>query len=192
MHDHAAADDRSLATHRHHRVSQLEMCFAGSVGRQIAHVAFVTLRDAVAGVRMVRRIEMSTGGFAIGRRTIAEFVKVKTVLAGCEPAHIGDNFNFIARLRESDRSLDVVAFCRMENGDGFGGLCGVRRSAGESENGGSHETETRAVCVMLHLPIYTRADELEDRRSCPQSMRPIVTSVGTDDRSVLSSCSWSR
>ncbi len=145
MHDDGVANDRFLATHRHHLIGQLEMRLPGSVGHQITHVAFVARRDVVTGVRIICGIEMATGGFAIGRGTITEFMDMESMFAGRKTAYIRDDFYFIARLREGDRAFHLVALNRMENSDGFGRLCGVRRGAGESENGGHHETETRAL-----------------------------------------------
>lgn len=140
VHDHAAANDRFLAAHRHHLIGQLEMRFAGRVGRQVAHVAFVTLRDVVAGVRIIGGIEMPTRGFAIGGRTVTEFMNVKSVLAGREAAYIRDDFYFSAQLSKGNCAFHLAALCRMEDGDGFAGLGGMRRGAGQSENGGRRET----------------------------------------------------
>lgn len=103
------------------------------------------LCDIVTGMRIICGIEMATGGCAIGRGTITEFMNMEAMFAGRKTAYIRDDFYFIARLRESDRAFHLVALSRMENSDGFRRLCGVRRSAGESENGGRHETETRAL-----------------------------------------------
>jgi hypothetical protein len=49
----------------------------------------------MAGVRIVRWVEMPTGRFAVRRGTIAEFMNMKSMLARREPGDVGDDFHFI-------------------------------------------------------------------------------------------------
>lgn len=85
------------------------------------------------------------------------------MLAGREAAHICDDFNFIARLREGDGAFHLIALGRVENRNGFGRLRGKGRRADQSENGGHDETENRAgECVCFHPPLYTGAADLEE------------------------------
>ena len=73
------------------------MCSARAVGLDVAQVADVALRDVMPGMRVVGRIEMAAGRFAIRRRAIAEFMNVESMLARSESGEIGDDFCFIAR-----------------------------------------------------------------------------------------------
>ena len=135
-------------------VGQLEVRFARAVGLDVAHVADVALRDVMSGMRIVRRIEMAAGRFAIGRRAIAEFVNVESMLARRESGEIGDDFHFIARFREGDGAFHVAAARGMQDCDGFRGLISKSRRAQECNRRGN-ETECSSVeCVFLHALDY--------------------------------------
>ncbi len=81
MNDHAAADNRHLAAHRHYLVGQLQMRLARAVRFNIAKISLVTLCVVMSGMRIFRWIEMTARGCRIRRRAIAEFVNVKAMLA---------------------------------------------------------------------------------------------------------------
>jgi hypothetical protein len=99
----------------------------------------VALRDVMAGVRIVRRVKVPAGRFAVRRGTIAEFVNMKSMFARCEPGDIGYDFRFIARLRERDDAFHVAVFRGVEDSNGFGRFAGHRGGCYQREGAGSEQ-----------------------------------------------------
>jgi len=98
----------------------------------------------MAGVRIVRWVEMPTGRFAVRRGTVAELMNVEPMFARCKTGDIGDDFHFIARLRERDNAFHVAAFRGMEDGNGFGRFAGYRGDCRQRERAGGEQVQSRA------------------------------------------------
>ena len=94
----------------------------------------------MAGVRIVRWVEMPTGRFAVWRGTIAELMNMKPMFARRKPGDIGDNFHFIARFRERDNAFHIAAFGGVEDSNGFGRFAGQRGDCHQREGAGSEQT----------------------------------------------------
>ena len=94
----------------------------------------------MAGVRIVRRVEMPAGRFAVRRGTITEFVNMKSMFARREPGDIGDDFHFIARFRERNNAFHIAAFRGVEDSNGFGRFAGQHRDCHQRQGAGGEQT----------------------------------------------------
>src|SRR5450631_4109589 len=120
--NHATAKDGIFATELEHAVFQLQMRFAGAVRLEVPHVARMAFGRIRSTVRLFHRIEMATGRRSIWSRAIAELMDVESMFARRKSSDVGDYLNGIAHLGKRDRSHDLTAGGRMENGDGLFGL----------------------------------------------------------------------
>ena len=76
---------------------------ARRVGLDVAEVAGVTLVGLVAGVLVLRRVEVRAGAAVVGGAEVAFLVDVEPVLAGREALEVvGDLHLVVADLRERD------------------------------------------------------------------------------------------
>jgi hypothetical protein len=160
VHDDAAADNRFLAAHRHHAVSQLKMRLACTVGVEIAHISFMALLGIMTGVRIVRRVEMAAGRLAIRRRAIAKLMNVESVFAWTKSGDIGNDFYFVARFREGHNSFNVAAFGRVQHSDGFGRFLRQDRNGEEGKRARGQQPQcSTEKSVRFHWSTYDGCDE---------------------------------
>lgn len=100
-------------------VQVLQGRLAGSVRLHIAHVAYMALGCVRPGVRFVSWIKMSAGRSGVCRAAIAEFMNMKTMVAGSQACKVCMNLHAIGLFGEGNRTADFVARCGMKHGDRF-------------------------------------------------------------------------
>src|SRR4030095_5499528 len=98
-------------------VQVLQGRLAGIFCLHISHVANMALGGVRPGVWFVSWIKMSAGRSGVCRATIAEFMNVKTMIAGSQACKVRVNLHAIGLFGEGNRAADFVARCGMKHGD---------------------------------------------------------------------------
>ena len=100
-------------------VHVIQLCVAGSVCFNVAHITLVARGRFGSGMRLVGGIEMRACRTGISRAAIAEFMHVESVLSGRKSADFRADLHAIGDRRECDGAAHFIASGRMQHRDTF-------------------------------------------------------------------------
>lgn len=145
--DDGAPDDRVHAFQFQLLIKARVLRDAIGIGNQVTEVASVTTAGGRAAVIMAFRVEVATGGLAIGARKITELMDVEAVSARFEPGDARFDHDAIMAFGEGDGAADIfIAGSAIDDTDGLFNLANRVEGAAEAivADGNHAGTEQRS------------------------------------------------
>src|ERR671934_143844 len=100
-------------------IDVIQLCVAGSVCFDVAHVALVSCGCVWPGMRLIAGIKMPTCRTGIGCAAITEFMDMKAMLTRRQPRNLRVDLHAVADWRECDRTSGLVACGGMQYRNSF-------------------------------------------------------------------------
>ena len=97
----------------------IQLCVAGSICFDVAHVAFVPRRCIRCGMWLIRGIEMRACRTCVGCAAIAKFMYMKAVLSGSQARELCVNLHAIGARSKRNGAADFVARGGMQHRNTF-------------------------------------------------------------------------
>ena len=139
MNYHAAADYAVRAGQAEPAHLDALACLTVGICPQVDHVATMSLAASIVAMCLAGWIEVSLGAAGVRRTAIANFMYMKTMLAGCQTG----NLRFDPEITVGFAKTNIARDCAARTGDQFGtgrwpadgGGAGTEQNSGERARG---------------------------------------------------------